>query len=175
MNRIARSRPNQSRRINLSSSTELSVGDEKIGPWPALSNLSYRINFIHRLLDRQTKQFLSAHFDMTTAEWYVLGYLAWHSPCTIATISGETAIYKSQVSHAVTVLVEKGLVLRTDDPADKRSPRFRISARGQRVQKKVSKWAVERQQELVEQLAPHQYAVLDGALDILAGYIKATA
>jgi DNA-binding MarR family transcriptional regulator len=156
-------------------SAEVAVDGQKAGPWPALSNLSYRINFIHRLLDRQTKKFLSENFDMTTAEWYVLGYLAWYSPCTIATISSETAIYKSQVSHAVTLLVGKGLVLRTDDPADKRSPRFRISARGQRIQKKVSKWAVARQQELVEQLAAHQYAVLDGALDVLAGYIKATS
>jgi hypothetical protein len=64
-------------------------------PWPALRNLSYRITLIHRLLDRQTKKFLSEQHGMTNAEWYVLAYLAWHSPRTIATISTDLAIYKS--------------------------------------------------------------------------------
>jgi DNA-binding MarR family transcriptional regulator len=179
MNKITRNRPKRGRKADLSELEDQSIsprsGGEIDGSWPALRNLSYRINFIHRLFDRQTKKFLSEHYDMTNAEWYVLGYLAWHSPRTIAAISNESAMYKSQVSHAVTVLVEKGLVLRADDPADKRSPRFRISARGHRLQKKIANWAIERQKQFAAQLAPHQYKALDEALDILAAYVKTTS
>jgi DNA-binding MarR family transcriptional regulator len=178
MNKVARSRTkpsgkNEMSRISTDPEEPETAGMAK--SWPALRNLSYRINLVHRLLDCQTKKFLSDHFEMTNAEWYVLAYLAWHSPRTIATISTESAIYKSQVSHAVTALVEKGFVLRADDPADKRSPRFRISARGQRIQKKIAEWASDRQRQLAAQLAPHQYAVLDETLDALIAHVKAKA
>ena len=143
--------------------------------WPALRNLSYRINFIHRLFDRQTKKFLSETHGLTNAEWYVLAYLAWHSPQTIAAISTDLAIYKSQVSHAVTSLVKKKLVLRTDDPIDRRSPRFRISKGGLRLQDKISSWAAERQKQFAAQLPASHYQILDEALNILASYAKSTS
>jgi DNA-binding MarR family transcriptional regulator len=178
MNKITHSRAKRSRKADFPEADEQPISHSEggaAGTWPALRNLSYRINFIHRLFDRQTKKYLSEHYDMTNAEWYVLGYLAWHSPRTIAAISSESAIYKSQVSHAVTILVEKGLVLRADDPSDKRSPQFRISARGKRLQEKISIWSVERQKQLSAQLAPHQYKALDEALNILAAYVKTTS
>jgi DNA-binding MarR family transcriptional regulator len=143
--------------------------------WPALRNLSYRINFIHRLFDRQTKKFLSETHGLTNAEWYVLAYLAWHSPRTIAAISTDLAIYKSQVSHAVTSLVGKRLVLRTDDPVDRRSPRFRISKRGLQMQARISQWAAARQKQFAAQLPAAHYQVLDEALNMLASYAKSTA
>jgi len=174
MTKTAADSPKRARRSISQDQSEPSTARPS-GPeeqWPALRNLSYRINFIHRLFDRQTKKFLSDNYGMTNAEWYVLGYLGWHSPRTIAAISSESAIYKSQVSHAVTLLVEKGLVLRADDPADRRSPRFRISARGRKMQQKIADWSMERQRMFAAQLTPQQYKTLDEALDILANYIK---
>ena len=62
-------------------------GDERLGPdtseWEIKDFLTFRINVLYRLLDRQLKKMLAEHHDLSIAEWRVLGQLATNSPTTV--------------------------------------------------------------------------------------------
>lgn len=149
--------------------------DENPKDWPAAGNLSYHINLVHRLLDRQTKKFLSESVNLTSAERSVLGYLAWHSPGKIVDIAARTAIFKSQVSQAMMALERKGLVERATDSSDYRSYYFKVTASGQRLQAKIAAWTRKRQKTLAGQLSAQQREQTIEAMKLLARYLRSIA
>jgi DNA-binding MarR family transcriptional regulator len=146
--------------------------DEDPENWPAVDNLSFHINLVHRLLDRQTKKFLNESVKLTSAERSVLGFLAWHSPDKIVDIAARTAIFKSQVSQAMKALERKGLVEREADPADYRSYYFKVTAKGQKLQAKIADWTRQRQKALSAQLSVQQCEHTLKSLKLLARYLN---
>jgi DNA-binding MarR family transcriptional regulator len=148
----------------------------KISPFGAgTSNLRTtvsRLSYVNRLLDRQTKKYLSDQLGLTNAEWVVLGYLAWNSPQSVAAISSETALFRSQVSRAIAELEHKGLVTRNVDVRDRRSPTFDLSDLGATMQQKLARWALRRQRRLETVMKPTQIKELDEMLGLLARYLE---
>jgi len=140
--------------------------------WPAVDNLSYHINLVHRLLDRQTKKFLNESVELTSAERSVLGFLAWHSPDKIVDIAARTAIFKSQVSQAMKALERKGLVERQADPHDYRSFYFKVTRKGEKLQTRIAAWTRQRQKVLSAQLSAGQREHTLESLKILARYLN---
>ena len=131
-----------------------------------------RLSYVNRLFDRQTKKYLSDRHGMTNAEWVIIGYLAWHSPRSIAAISNETALFRSQVSRAIAVLERKNLVIRNAVVRDRRSPTFELSPQGSEIHGKLAQWAFQRQHELEDQMTPEQIRELNEILGILARYLE---
>jgi len=151
---------------------KIDLFDEDPKDWPAVDNLSYQINLVHRLLDRQTKKFLNESVNLTSAERSVLGFLAWHSPLKIVDIAARTAIFKSQVSQAMKALERKGLVDRETNSDDHRSFYFKVTPKGQQLQKKIAVWTRQRQKALADQLsAPQRRSTLQ-SLKVLARYLN---
>jgi DNA-binding MarR family transcriptional regulator len=138
-----------------------------------LRTISSRLHYVQRLLDRQTKKYLSKAHNLTNAEWAILGYLAWHSPQPVADIAGETALFRSQVSRAITELERKQLVHRSPNQKDRRSPTFSISAEGLKVQRSIAKWAIRRERNFKHLLSDQQIETLNESLGVLAQYLKA--
>jgi DNA-binding MarR family transcriptional regulator len=161
------------RRTEIEAKLGVARTDDPTGETPSdvTNNLTFRINRLHRLIDRQNKQFL-ASYDMTNAEWYVLAYLARHASEKVRVIAENTFIFGSQVSKSISLLMHAGYVLRQDDPKDGRSPYFSISPKGRRIHKKISNWTTRRQQEFIAQLAPHEQHVVYTVLDTLTHYLK---
>lgn len=151
-------------------------------PWPVvlqevpafrgLRSISYRINYIHRLLDRQTKKFLTDNYQLTNAEWYVLAFLEAGESDTIVGISRKTAIFKPQVSQAMNSLTKRKLVLRSVDSSDGRAPRFQVSKKGKELRTEIARWTWARQKALIGQLSPEQTEAVNEALNILATYMS---
>jgi DNA-binding MarR family transcriptional regulator len=151
-------------------------------PWPVvleevpnfrgLRSISYRINYIHRLLDRQTKKFLTDNYQLTNAEWYVLAFLASGETDTIVGISRKTAIFKPQVSQAMNSLAKRQLVRRIVDPSDGRAPRFQVSKKGKDLRADIARWTWARQKALVGQLSTKQAQAINEGLNILATYMS---
>lgn len=146
--------------------------DEDPKDWPAVNNLSYHINLVHRLLDRQTKKFLNETVNLTSAERSVLGFLAWHSPNKIVDIAARTAIFKSQVSQAMKALERKGLVVRDANLDDYRSYSFNVTPKGRKLQRKIATWTRQRQKALAAQLSTSQRERTMQSLKILARYLS---
>lgn len=152
---------------------------EREGPdtsgWDITQFLTFRIDVMHRFQIRQTKRMLAAGFNLTLAEWRVLNNLARRSPDTVGAIAARTAIAKSQISRAAASLAWRGFVLRTDNPADARTPDFSLTESGRRLYEDVMEVGRDRQRRLLAQLDPAQRKAMFDAIDVLTAYMRANA
>ena len=150
--------------------------DERLGPdtskWEIKDFLTFRINLLYRLLDRQLKKMLAEHHDLSIAEWRVLGQLATNSPTTVRDVSAKTYMAKSQISRAAASLVRSGYALRNKDATDERSAVFAITKDGQRKYEGVMRMNRERQRRLIAQLDPHERRVMFDAVGRLVEYVR---
>lgn len=151
-------------------------GDQRLGPdtseWEIKDFLTFRINLLYRLLDRQLKKMLAQHHDLSIAEWRVLGQLATNSPTTVRAIAARTYMAKSQISRAAAALVRTGYALRRKDSDDERSAVFAITKSGKKKYEIVMRMNRERQRRLIAQLEPNERRVMFDAVERLIGYVR---
>jgi len=140
--------------------------------WEIKDFLTFRINLLYRLLDRQFKKMLARNYHLSLAEWRVLGQLATNSPTTVREIAAITYMAKSQISRAAASLVRSGYALRSKDAADERSAVFAITKEGQKKYQSVIRMSRERQQRLIAQLEPHERPVVFRAVERLIEYVR---
>src|SRR5918999_1958199 len=147
--------------------------DDRSGPdtsnWEIKDFLTFRINILYRLLDRQLKKMLADHHHLSIAEWRVLGQLATNSPTTVRAIAATTYMAKSQISRAAASLVRSGHAVRGKDVDDDRSAVFAITKDGLRKYKTVMRMNRERQRRLLAQLEPVERRIVFEAISRLIG------
>ena len=150
--------------------------DDRLGPdtsrWEIKDFLTFRINLLYRLLDRQLKKMLAEHHDLSIAEWRVLGQLATNSPTTVRDIAAKTYMAKSQISRAAASLVRTGFSIRSKDADDERSAVFAITREGQKKYDIVMRMNRERQRRLIAQLDPSERRVMFDAVGRLISYVR---
>ena len=150
--------------------------DDRLGPdtskWEIKDFLTFRINLLYRLLDRQLKKMLAEHHDLSIAEWRVLGQLATNSPTTVRDIAAKTYMAKSQISRAAASLVRNDYAVRSKDAADERSAVFAITKEGQKKYETVMRMNRERQRRLIAQLDLHERRVMFDAVGRLISYVR---
>ena len=150
--------------------------DDRSGPdtsnWEIKDFLTFRINILYRLLDRQLKKMLADHHHLSIAEWRVLGQLATNSPTTVRAIAATTYMAKSQISRAAASLVRSGHAVRGKDVDDDRSAVFAITKEGLRKYKTVMRMNRERQRRLLAQLEPVERRIVFEAISRLIGYVR---
>ena len=134
--------------------------------------LTFRINVLYRLLDRQLKKMLANQHRLSIAEWRVLGQLATNSPTTVRAIAATTYMAKSQISRAAACQVRSGYAVRGKDVNDERSAVFEITKEGQKKYKTVMRMNRERQRRLMAQLDPTQRRVMFEAVARLITYVQ---
>lgn len=150
--------------------------DGRSGPdtsnWEIKDFLTFRINILYRLLDRQLKKMLADHHHLSIAEWRVLGQLATNSPTTVRAVAATTYMAKSQISRAAASLVRSGHAVRGKDVDDDRSAVFAITKEGLRKYKTVMRMNRERQRRLLAQLEPAECRIVFEAISRLIGYVR---
>ena len=146
--------------------------DPDTSKWEIRDFLTFRINLLYRLLDRQLKKMLAEHHDLSIAEWRVLGQLATNSPTTVRDIAASTYMAKSQISRAAASLVRSGYTVRNKDAADERSAVFAITKDGQKKYETVMRMNRERQRRLIAQLDPHERSVMFDVVGRLIDYVR---
>ena len=147
-------------------------GGPDTSQWEIQDFLTFRINVLYRLLDRQLKKLLADHHGLSIAEWRVLGQLATNSPTTVRGIAGTTYMAKSQISRAAACLVRSGYAVRRKDVNDERSAVFGITKEGQKKYKTVMRMNRERQRRLLAELDPTQRRVMFEGVARLITYVR---
>lgn len=93
-----------------------------------------RITLIAKIITRLTIRELSEQEGMSYAEWRVLVRLATaRDGFTVGQIADLAWADRAEVSRAATLLEEKGLTSRRDNPEDRRSPILFLLPKGKRV------------------------------------------
>jgi DNA-binding MarR family transcriptional regulator len=110
-------------------------------------------------------------FGITRREWRLLSYLAAHPglpPSELARLSG---LDKAQSSRGVASLVDKQLVVRIGDPADRRRASLQLTERGRQLHDELLPLVREINRELLAELSEEDI----DALDVLLSKLQARA
>jgi len=75
----------------------------------------------------------AAGYDLTPVQYAALGTVAAHPGLDQATLAGLIAYDRTTITGVVDRLVQKGLVVREANPADRRAHRLRVTDHGRRV------------------------------------------
>lgn len=145
------------------------VGDENYN----LERLTaYRYAILYKLMSRYSSGFLSDRFNLSMAEWRILGQLAYHGRSTVAELAQRTLTDKAQISRSVQALVNRGLVLRQAHESDARRVLLGLSRRGVEHVRKVYPHRDAFNEELMAQLTQQERRSLNSAIDKLTHYLE---
>ncbi len=127
--------------------------------------LPYRFSFIANEVSLALHHVYHARWGISVPGWRIITVLAEYSPLAAKDVAEDTAMDVVQVTRAVNELFRKRLVLRREDPADRRRVSLELSAAGRRLYEEVVPYARQLEGELLAGLKPEQRTALAGLLD----------
>ncbi len=136
--------------------------------------LCHRVSVLSKLMNRLAGRYLAREFDLTSAEWWMLGQLDQHSPRTLRWLAEATFTDKAQMSRAAAALVERGYVTRQKDPGDARSILFFITLQGKSVSDASGTERRDEDRKLLDLLSGEERGALYSSLDRLTAYLLDT-
>ncbi len=92
--------------------------------------LPYRLSFTAGLVSEHVASSYAEPFDLSTAEWRVLAWVAESDGITQQQICARTRMDKVSVSRAATLLADRGLLKRRAHPQDGRARQLVLSEAG---------------------------------------------
>ena len=129
--------------------------------------LPYRLSVLSSRISRRLSALYAERFDMSIAEWRVLAVVASYPDSSAEAVCRRTEMDKVAVSRAVGRLLQRKHLLRRYDAADRRRSQLRLSARGQRVYRRIVPLARRFEQDLLAALNARERAVFHSLLQKL--------
>jgi DNA-binding MarR family transcriptional regulator len=129
--------------------------------------LSFRVSILSKLLDRRLARLVGDEFGLAAAEYQVLAQILLHPKSTVRGVAARTYVDKAQVSRAVAVLEDQGLIERSVVSADRRSPVFTATADGRALAGEILPLRRQHEDDLVASLDGVELATVLAALDKL--------
>lgn len=126
--------------------------------------LPYRLSVASNAVSTRIAGAYRKRFGLKIAEWRLVAILAEDTPLTPATLAERTRMDKIAVSRAATVLIERGLVERADNPEDGRSHLLSLTGAGQRLYDQVAPLALDTEAQLFAGLTADERRVLEALL-----------
>jgi len=134
-------------------------------PAPDVVDLAGALRFLVPRLHRQLRQQDSSGLSPALAG--ALATIAREGPMTLSRLAAAEQVTPPTVTKLVDKLVDAGLVVRRDDPADRRVTRVAATAAGRRrldaIRTRRAAWLAAR----LGELPPADLRRLEGALDVL--------
>lgn len=109
---------------------------------PPQRSLGYQIRRCHRMIDRVLSAALDKH-GLNSGFWYYLRILWIQDGRTQRELSELTHVAENTTAAMINAMIEKGLVERSRDSADKRKLRVFLTSRGRRLQAELMHYAFE--------------------------------
>jgi DNA-binding MarR family transcriptional regulator len=129
--------------------------------------LPYRLSVMANLVSKAVTRLYEDRFDLKLSEWRVmavLGRAPGHSASEIVDI---TAMDKVTISRALSRLIAMGRIEATDDPADGRRQRLKLSAQGKKIYEHIVPMARSVETRLLDRLSPAERIQLDQLIGAL--------
>jgi len=107
-------------------------------------------------------------YGMLRTEWRVLFHLGRYGPMTAKEICERARIHKTKVSRAVSALEAKRMLVRKEQPEDRRHETLRLTAKGARVFEDLDAEAARFDLELMAGFTPEERRILHKCLTRIA-------
>jgi DNA-binding MarR family transcriptional regulator len=129
--------------------------------------LPYRLSVLSNRVSTVVARVYSSRFGLSIAEWRLIAILGRFGPLSANEVAGRTYMDKVRVSRAVQRLLERGLVARTIDAADRRRSILQLSPEGAAIRAEVAPLALDIESRLLAVLSAEDRADLDRILTLL--------
>lgn len=130
--------------------------------------LPHRIQMLARMIDRETGRELQANFNLSVADWRVLGLTNTFGAASAAEICAAFEIDRAEVSRAVERLVTAGLVQREDDPRHRSKKRLSPTEKGREIFQHAVKRREDYFAKILQDLGTEDRQALDRMLRSIA-------
>lgn len=130
--------------------------------------LPYRLVSLSQRISTALASIYRERFGVSIAEWRVLANLAERGELNPSEIAVQTSMDKAKVSRAIKELSAKRCVSKLRDATDQRGYRLRLSARGERLYRRIAPLALAWEDELLAALDAAEHRELLRMLDKLA-------
>ncbi|HYG42490.1 MAG TPA: MarR family winged helix-turn-helix transcriptional regulator [Bordetella sp.] len=131
------------------------------------SLLAYRVLTLSQLLNRGIEVILDTHLGLSVRQWRVLLCVANAGPQSVQDIADFCRYDKSQVSRAVSELLDKKLVATTSSPTDGRRILVGMTAAGRAKYRQGMPLSLARQERLASCLSPRELQTFEKAMQTL--------
>src|SRR5262245_60161781 len=142
-------------------------GKSQAGPRGLDRRTSYRFSIIARRQTRCLADMHASRCGLSVNGWKLLSVIEYFGPLSASEAGGHTSLEPAKVTRGIDALAEQGLVLRREDPADRRRTILSLSAKGKRIHDRVELVSRTLEQELLNVLNPAEPEALDRVLDKL--------
>jgi len=129
--------------------------------------LPYRLSVLSNRISNAIARVYARRFGLSIPEWRLIAVLGRFGPLSANGVAGRTYMDKVRVSRAVQRLLDRGLVERAIDGADRRRSILRLSPDGAAIRAEVAPLALDIESRLLAVLSPADRADLDRILKLL--------
>jgi DNA-binding MarR family transcriptional regulator len=147
-------------------------GSFKNRPFSLNTWLNARVTILSNQLTNSLEDFYSKKFDLDHTGWRIMTQLGEFAPMSAKELGERIAIHQIQVSRACSRLHDLGLIVRDEDPEDRRRLRLKLSAKGQRVYQDIIPVGQQIEYDFFSVLTPEELRALEFSLDKIERRIK---
>lgn len=115
--------------------------------------LPYRLSVLAQLVSESLHDLYAQPYGLSVTQWRVLAALGRFAPLTASEVGQRIVMDKVAVSRAVAGLMQRGLVERSTDYADRRRASLKLSARGKAMHGRIVPIALAYETRLYEALS----------------------
>ncbi|HVJ55417.1 MAG TPA: MarR family winged helix-turn-helix transcriptional regulator [Aliidongia sp.] len=136
--------------------------------------LPYRLSVLSNRISTAIARVYEQRFGLSIPEWRLIAVLGRFGPLSANGVAERTYMDKVRVSRAVQRLLQRGLIERAMDGADRRRSILQLSAEGRTIRAEVAPLALDIERGLLTALSRTDRAELDrllGLLDAGAGQL----
>lgn len=127
-------------------------------------HLPYRLLMLGKMLDRISTQHIRDLAGVTLAEWRVIVHLAVMGARSASEVSAAALVDRAEVSRAVRALEEKGFLVRSEHPRNRKSSLLSVTPEGRNIYERMLRQRRHFYGALMSDLAPDELAQLDALL-----------
>lgn len=128
------------------------------------SFLPYRLAVLADAVSQSIANLYHERFALNRAEWRILAALGDEPNMTGKQLSNYTTLDKMQVSRAVNAMLDRSLLIRSENPADRRNMILRLSEQGEELLSKVIPVVQEREKFLLQTLTEEEQQLFEKAV-----------
>lgn len=135
--------------------------------------LNYRLARLLALSSAPGIRLFEGGYGISRREWSLVGMVAEHGPMSPSDLAALAHLERPHVSRAITDLVAKGLLARSQLPNDRRRAKVVITPPGLKLYEEVFPQVARINKAVLGALTADQLASLDHALSLLTGSAEA--
>ncbi len=130
--------------------------------------LPYRLSVLSNAVSGKIADMYEREFKISIWQWRILAVLGESDGLTSTEVANRTLMDKPAVSRATASLLERGLISRKSDTADRRKAELRLSANGRKIYDAIIPRALSYEAEILASLSPDEAATLHALLTRLS-------